>query len=163
MIRALLVLVLFVVVTVVVLSDIHPTTTKAVAGSATGPTTTSTTVRHSTHPTTTTTTVPPSKVPVLVANAAGISGAAAAVSAQLRPGGWALLPPTNASAQATVSHVYYLAGFNPQADAIASQLQLPGTSVLPYTTAAPISSIGTADVVVVVGPDLADKTSSAAT
>ncbi len=95
-----------------------------------------------------------------MANAAGVRGAAAAVSAQLKPAGWALLPPTNATAQVTVSRVYYVAGFMPAADAIASSLQLPATSVAPYTTAAPISSIGTAEVAVVVGPDLADKTTT---
>ena len=96
-IRALLVLILFVVVTVLVLSDIHPTT-KTPSGSAAPPTTTTTTTK-SAHPPppTTTTTIPPSKVPVLVANASGINGAAAAVSSQLQPGGWDLLPPTNAS------------------------------------------------------------------
>ncbi len=57
----------------------------------------------------------------------------------------------------TTSHVYYLVGFKPQADTIAASLQLPATSVGPYTTAAPISSIGTAEVAVVVGPDLADR------
>ena len=163
-VRALLVLVLFVVVTVLVLSEIHPTTTKAVSGSASVSTTTTTRshpAHHST--TTTTTTTPPSKVHVLVANASGVNGAAAAVSAQLKPAGWALLPPTNASAVVTASHVYYVAGFKPEADAIASSLQLPATSVGPYTTAAPISSIGTAEVAVVVGPDLADKTSASST
>lgn len=162
MVRALLVLVLFVVVTVLVLSEIHPTT-KAVSGSASVSTTTTTRPNPAHHSTTTTTTTPPGKVPVLVANASGVNGAAAAVSAQLKPAGWALLPPTNASAEVTASHVYYVAGFKPEADAIASSLQLPATSVGPYTTAAPISSIGTAEVAVVVGPDLADKTSASST
>ena len=162
MVRALLVLVLFVVVTVLVLSDIHPTSTKATPASASGATTTTTTTK-STHPPPTTTTIPPSKVPVVVANASGISGAAAAISAQLQPHGWALLPPTNASTQVTESHVYYVAGFEPQADTIAAQLGLPATQVVPYTTAAPISSIGTAEVAVVVGPDLADKINSTTT
>jgi hypothetical protein len=163
-VRALLVLVLFVVVTVLVLSEIHPATTKAASGSASESTTTtiqSKPAHHST--TTTTTTTPPGNVPVLVANASRVNGAAAAVSAQLKPAGWALLPPTNASTEVTASHVYYVAGFKPEADAIASSLQLPATSVGPYTTAAPISSIGTAEVAVVVGPDLADKTSASST
>ena len=157
--RAFLVLVLFVVVTLLALSKVHPTTTKAASGAASAPTT-STTAPKATHPTTTTTTIPPSKVPVLVANASGVNGAAALISDQLKPHGWDLLPPTNASTQVTVSHVYYVAGFKPEADAIASSLHLPATSVGPYTTAAPISSIGTAEVAVVVGPDLADKISS---
>jgi cytoskeletal protein RodZ len=163
-VRALLVLILFVVVTVLVLSEIHPTTTKAASEPASVSTTTTTPSNHTHHSTTTTTTTtPPSKVPVVVANASGINGAAAAVTAQLKPDGWALLPPTNASAEVTASHVYYVAGFKPEADAIASSLQLPATSVGPYTTAAPISSIGTADVAVVVGPDLADKTNPSST
>ena len=101
-IRALLVLVLFVVVhrgRYSATSTRRHDTTKPSPDRRQGPTTTSTTVRHSTHPTTTTTTGPEQG-----AGAGGqcrreISGAAAAVSAQLRPGGWALLPPTNASAQ----------------------------------------------------------------
>jgi hypothetical protein len=159
--RALIVLVVFVAVTVLALSKLHPASTKAAPGSATRATSTSTT--RPAHPTTTTTTIAPSKVPVLVANASGVTGAAAAISAQLKPAGWDLLPPADASAQVTTSHVYYVVGFKPEADAIASSLQLPATSVGPYTTAAPISSIGSAEVAVVVGPDLADKigTSSA--
>ncbi len=143
-----------------VLSDIHPTGAKAVSGSAS---TTTTPTTAPAHPTTTTTTIPPSKVPVLVANASGVSGAAAAVSTQLQPGGWDLLPPVNASAQVTVSHVYYLAGFEAPAAAIATSLHLPAGSVAPYTTAAPISSIGTAEVAVVVGPELADSATTPTT
>lgn len=154
-VRALIVLVVFVAVTALALSKLHPTPTKAASGPTAGSTVTTTT--KPAHPTTTTTTIAPSKVPVLVANASGVTGAAAAVSAELKPAGWALLPPADASAQVTTSHVYYLVGFKPQADTIASSLQLPATSVGPYTTAAPISSIGTAEVAVVVGPDLADK------
>jgi len=163
LVRALLVLVLFVAVTVLVLSEIHPTATKTVSGSASLSTTTTTQPKPVHKSTTTTTTIPPSKVQVLVANAAGITGAAAAVSAELKPAGWALLPPTNASTQVTTSRVYYVAGFMPQADAIASSLHLPATSVGPYATTVPISSIGTAKVVVIVGPDLADTTTASST
>lgn len=157
--RAFFVLVLFVVVTVLVLSEIHPSGSRSTT--AAPPTTTATT--RPTHPTTTTTTIPPSKVPVVVANASGVSGAAAAVTSELQPGGWDLQAPTNASAQVTVSHVYYLAGFARQAASIASTLQLPATSIGPYTTSAPISSIGTADVAVVVGPELADRATNPST
>jgi len=152
--RAFLVLVLFVAVTVLALSKLHPST-KVAPGSATGATSTTTT--RPAHATTTTTAVAPSKVPVLVANASGVTGAAASISAQLKPAGWDMLAPVDASAQVSTSHVYYVVGFKPEADAIASSLQLPATSVGPYTTAAPISSIGSAEVAVVVGPDLADK------
>ena len=145
-------LVAFVVVTVLVLGVIHPTT----SGTGASPSVTTTTAPA--HPTTTTTTVPTAHVPVLVANASGITGAAEAVTNQLKPAGWALLTPVNASAQVTKSNVYYLAGQEQSAKAIATTLQLPASDVVPYTTSAPVSSIGTAEVLVVVGPDLADRT-----
>jgi hypothetical protein len=102
-------------------------------------------------------------VPVLVANASGVSGAAATVTNQLQVGGWALQPPVNASAQVPASHVYYVAGQEQAATQIAKSLHLPASAVVPYTTAAPITSIGTAEVVVVVGPDLARPTSATTT
>ena len=157
-VRAAIVLVAFVVVTVLVLGVIHPTTSGIGASS---PTVTTTTVPG--HPTTTTTTVPPSHVPVLVANASGITGAATAVTTQLQTAGWDLQPPVNASAQVTKSSVYYVAGQQKSAEAVATSLQLPASAVVPYTTSAPVSSIGTAEVLVVVGPDVADKSAATAT
>ena len=147
----------FVVVTVLVLGVIHPTTTGTSAGTSV------TTTTAPTHPTTTTTTVPPSHVPVLVANASGITGAATAISAQLQTAGWDVLPPVNASTQVTKSNVYYVAGQQKAADAVATSLKLPASAVVPYTTSAPVSSIGTAEVLVVVGPDLADKSAATST
>ncbi len=167
-------LALFVASTVLLLGVIHPSTSASGSASApassSSPTTvagtgtkSSTTTTKPGHGSSTTTTIPPSRVPVVVANASGVNGAAAAVTAELRPSGWNLLAPTNATAQETTSHVYYLAGFEPEARAIATTLQLPATAVVPYTTAAPISSIGTAQVLVVVGPDVANKFAPAAT
>jgi hypothetical protein len=157
LVRAGIVVVAFVVVTVLLLGVIHPTS----SGTAAGPVATTTTTPA--HPTTTTTTVPPSHVPVLVANASGITGAATAVTAQLQTAGWDLLPPVNASTQVTKSNVYYVAGQQKPAEAIATSLQLPASAVVPYTTSAPVSSIGTAEVLVVVGPDLADKSAATGT
>ena len=151
-------LVAFVVITVLVLGVIHPTTSGTVAGTSVSTTTTATT-----HPTTTTTTVPPSHVPVLVANASGITGAAGAVSTQLQTAGWDVLPPVNASTQVTKSNVYYVAGQQKAAEAVATTLKLPASAVVPYTTSAPVSAIGTAEVLVVVGPDLADKSAATST
>ncbi len=160
--RALVVLVVFVVATVLLLGVIHPSTT-ATTGSAAATPSSPTTTTKPTHPVPTTTTVPPSRVPVLVANASGVTGAAAAVNNELQPGGWDLLPPTDATARAPASDVYYVAGYQPEAKTIATTLHLAPSAVLPYTTAAPISSIGTAQVLVVVGPDLAAKVAPATT
>jgi hypothetical protein len=172
--RAGLVIVGFVVATVLLLGVIHPTSATSASGSAatstTGSTasTTATTVASSAtttpgHASGSPSTIPPAHVSVLVANASGVSGAAAAVSAQLQPSGWNMETPVNASAHVPSSSVYYLAGQQQSALNIASTLHLPSTAVAPYTTAAPISSIGTAEVVVVVGPDLASRASSSTT
>lgn len=147
----------FVVTTVLVLGVIHPSPTV----DASGPVVTTTTVPA--HPATTTTTVPPSKVPVLVANASGVTNAAGAVTTELQTGGWDLLPPVDASSRVATSNVYYVAGQQPSALTIATSLHLPATSVVPYTTSAPVTSIGTAEVVVVVGPALANQATGTAT
>ncbi|MGO8872625.1 MAG: LytR C-terminal domain-containing protein [Acidimicrobiales bacterium] len=166
--RAIAVLAVFVVATVLLLGVVHPTTTSPSTSPAPAATTTTTTRATTTttrpsHQTTTTTTTPPGKVQVLVANASGVTGAAAKVSSELQPAGWDLLPPTDATADVTSSHVYYVAGQQPAAESIAGTLHLTPSAVLPYTTAAPITSIGTADVLVVVGPDIAHASATTTT
>ena len=155
MVRAGLVLVVFVVATVGLLRIIHPSASSGAAGSTSNPSTVTTIAGHAS--TTTTTTIPASRVSVLVANASGVTGAAEATTTKLQPGGWNLLTPVNATAQVTASNVYYVAGYQRPALAVATSLKLAATSVVPYTTSAPISTIGTAQVLVVVGPDLADR------
>jgi len=166
--RALIVLVMFVLATVLLLRVVHPSTTTSATGPASTTPTTSgsaapTTTTPASHVTTTTGAHPPSTVPVLVANASAVTGAAATVTNQLQVGGWAMKPPVNASARVPASHVYYVAGQEQAATQIAKSLHLPASAVVPYTTAAPITSIGTAEVVVVVGPDLASPTSATTT
>ena len=160
LIRALIVLALFILATVLLLGAIHPTATTSSTGSPAVATPSTTTT---TRPVPTTTTIPAKRVPVMVANATTVPGAAAAVSAKLEPGGWDLLPPVDATAQLPTSSVYYLAGFEPEAKSIATTLGLPDSVVLPYTTSAPISSIGAAQVLVMVGPALADAAVAATT
>jgi hypothetical protein len=148
-----------VALTVLVLSNVHTTATRSVTAA---PSPTTTTVPHAkpSAPTTTTTTVPPAKVPVVVANASGITGAAAALSARIQASGWDMLPPANATSDVTTSRVYYQAGFQPEAASIASSLGLPASAVVPYTSAAPVSSIGTAEVIVVAGPDISGNSTT---
>ena len=150
--RAAILLGLFVLAVVLLLGQIHtpgPATTGAAAA-----------------PTTTTTTAPPkakSNVPVLVANASGKPGAAATITNELQVAGWTVQAPINATANVATSSVYYVAGQKAAATAVAATLHLPPAAVLPYTTAAPVSTIGTAEVLVVVAPDLAGATTTAGT
>lgn len=157
MIKAAVVLVAFVVTTVLVLGVIHPTTT---SGTSSGPAVSTTTAPS--HPATTTTTAP-SGVPVLAANASGVPGAAGAVTTQLQTSGWDMVPPVNASVRVTTSKVFYVAGQKAAAESLAKTLLLPASAVAPYTTSAPVSTIGPAEVLVVVGPDLANRTSTSTT
>lgn len=155
--RALSLLALFALAVVLLLGTVHPTeaTTTATAAKVTSPE-----AKPKSAPpkeTTTTTTIPAnrSNVQVLVANAAGVAGAAAAVRNQLQVQGWNMQAPTNATAQLTTSQVLYVAGQRANALTIASELKLPPTTVGPYTTSAPIATGSSADVIVLVAPDLA--------
>jgi hypothetical protein len=160
-----MVLIAFIVATAVALGQVHPTDHSTSAAVATTAPVTSTThpVAHPATTTPSTTTTPPAKVSVLVANGSNVSGAAGTTSTQLQAGGWKLLPPVNASSNVTASVVYYVAGYQPSAVVIAKSLGLTTTAVQPLTSSAPVGAVGSADVVVVVGPDVASRGSSSAT
>lgn len=162
--RAAMVLIAFIIATAVALGQVHPVARSTSATFATTAPVTSAT-HPAAHPTTTTspTTTPPAKVSVLVANGSNVSGAAGTTSTQLQAGGWTLLPPVNASSNVTASVVYYVAGYQPSAVVIAKSLGLGTTAVQPLTSSAPVGNVGTANVVVVVGPDVASRGSSPAT
>ena len=169
--RAVILLGLFVLATTLLLGKLH-TPSPVASGTVVAPTTTTTT-RPGTTPTTapgasTTTTGAAtarakSNVPVLVANASGKSGAAATITNQLQVAGWNVQAPINATANVATSTVYYVAGQKVAATAVAATLHLTPSAVLPYTTAAPVSTIGTAEVLVVVAPDLAGTSTSTTT
>ena len=160
-----MVLIAFIIATAVALGQVHPVARSTSATFATTAPVTSAT-HPAAHPTTTTPptiTTPPAKVSVLVANGSNVSGAAGTTSTQLQAGGWTLLPPVNASSNVTASVVYYVAGYQPSAVVIAKSLGLGTTAVQPLTSSAPVGKVGTANVVVVVGPDVASRGSSPAT
>ncbi len=169
--RAVVLLGLFVIVAVLLLGRIHPTaapgpsgggsatpTTTVPAGGGSAPPTTAAPSRSTT--TTAAKAVP--NVPVLVANASGTAGAAATVTNQLQLAGWTVQSPINASTHVSSTSIYYVQGQKAAALILASSLHLPASVVAPYTTAAPVSTIGTAELLVVVGPDLVSSGSTGA-
>jgi hypothetical protein len=166
--RATILLGLFVLAVVLLLGQIHtsvPTgSSSAVASTTTttAPGTPSTTAPVATTTTTTTSTVAKakSKVPVLVANASGKPGSAATVTNELQVAGWNVQTPINATANVATSSIYYVAGQKVVAIAVAATLHLPPSVVLAYTTAAPVSTIGTAEVLIVVASDLAGSSTT---
>lgn len=148
--RGLLLTALAVAVGIAVLASISrigPTTTAAL----TRPTTTTTVP-----PTTTTTlaTHPPASVKVLVANGTSVKGAAGRLATKLSSGGYDTLAPTDTLSPVKASAVYYVAGYEGDAQAIAAAAGLSATDVQPMSSSVPVA-VGSAEVVVIVGPDLA--------
>jgi hypothetical protein len=159
--RAAIVLIIFIIALALALHYVHPATPSSSAATrattATTRASTSTTSAAGHAGSTTTTTTPPSKVPVVVANGSNVSGAAGSISTELQAAGWQILPAENATSNVSASVVYYVAGLQPSAAAIAKFLGVPSSGVQPLTSAAPVGAVGTAQVVVVVGPDVASK------
>jgi hypothetical protein len=101
-----------------------------------------------------------SNVTVLVANGTSVGGAASAYSQQLSGQGWSVLSPADTTVPVSTSTVYYASGQQAAAAAIATALGLKATSVAPLSNAVPVSSRSGADVVLVLGTDLAQHAPS---
>jgi hypothetical protein len=104
---------------------------------------------------------PPAQVKTLVANGTRTSGAGGKVSDTLRKAGYNVLAPTNTTAPASSSAILFLPGFASEAGAVATALGLAPTTVMPVPTPAPVVNSQAANVVVVVGPDLAGQGATA--
>ncbi|HUA95257.1 MAG TPA: LytR C-terminal domain-containing protein [Acidimicrobiales bacterium] len=159
--RAIAIIVVTVVVGVLV---VHSWGSPSVSSAGTGnrilaPSTT--TRPRSSPPASTTTTTPHGQVKVLVANDSTTNGVAGGYTTALRNAGWSMLAPVTASPPAQpTSSVYYAANKRDDADVVALALGLPLSSVLPESPATPVATTADtgADVVVVIGSDLAAKT-----
>ncbi|MEY2475082.1 MAG: LytR cell envelope-related transcriptional attenuator [Actinomycetota bacterium] len=123
-------------------------------------------------PTIATTTTAPVKaakdVKVLVINGTTTAGAAARVATALKGGGYNVLRAVDASAQVKAatskSAVYYVTrDFEREAKAIQAALALPPSPVTAVPTPPPAPEVNQANVVVVVGPELAKSGGSATT
>jgi hypothetical protein len=128
-----------------------PPTTIPLAGS-----TTTTTSRPATS---TSTTTPHGQVKVLVANGSTTNGVASGYSTALQRAGWNMLSPVTAKRTiGATSEVFYATSKRVQADDVALALGLPLSDVLPVSPAVPVANVSGADVIVVLGADLAAKT-----
>jgi len=106
---------------------------------------------------TTTTTINRANVHVLVANGTSTAEGATDYANELHAQGWATLPPADTTTPATASNVYYSAGNQAAAAALANELGLKPAAVQPLSTTVPVSSVAGADLVLVLGPDLASR------
>jgi hypothetical protein len=108
-----------------------------------------------TTPSTTAAVRPPAQVKVLVANGSGVTGLAGLVATRLHSAGYDTLASVNATQRVATSIVYYAPGYDREAAALAQTLGLPPTAVQALPTPAPVASLSSANILVVVGPDLA--------
>ena len=121
------------------------------------PTTSSTLTGHS-----------PASVKVLVANGTNTGGAASRVVTPLTQAGYNVLAPTDASKTYKATNprqsvVYYTPGYDLDAKIIATRLTLQLTAVQALPTTAPVANTQGANVLVVVGPDLAGASTGGTT
>lgn len=98
----------------------------------------------------------PAEVKVLVANGVGVTGAASKVAGRLQPAGYQLLKPGNTLSRNENSTVQFAPGYEAEAQALATSLGMPGTAVQPLTQPAPVAELEGANVVVIVGNELAN-------
>jgi hypothetical protein len=160
-----------VIVAVVVGVLLLPSATRAPLAASAKASTTSTTVAgktttpgHGAHPSsTTTTTVAPASIHVLVANATTVNGVAGAVTTFLTSKGFGTLTATNALIKVTASEIYTVGGATADVPSVAAALGLPAASIEPAAASAPVQSTTGANVVVIVGPDLAARFTPGAT
>ena len=148
--RAVILVVVAVVLGVLLLHGITRGTPASSAPSTSAPPTT-------TAPTTTTTTVPHASTTVLVANGTSAANVALHYTAVLQAQKWNMQPATDTTTPVTASNVYYAAGQQNAANEVATELGLKLSAVQPLTTTVPVSDVSGADVVAVIGPDLAGQ------
>lgn len=114
---------------------------------------------------TTETTVPvktPAEVTVIVLNGTSVSGAAGKYSTAIGSAGYQMLEPGDASTKIPVTAVFFTQGFEREAAAVALAAGAPATVTPAALPAPPPGEVGAANVVVVIGADLASLTPTTA-
>jgi LytR cell envelope-related transcriptional attenuator len=153
--KALIVLAVFVVATILLVNAGTKTPSLSADTTPTTVAPTASTSTTTTAPASTTTTVAPSTVSVLTANGTSQVGLATTYQTKLQPQGWNMLTPVDTTTPVATSNVYYAAGQSAPAAAIAASLGIKPSAVKPLTTSVPVTGASGADVVVVIGSDLA--------
>lgn len=95
----------------------------------------------------------PAEIQVVVANAAGVAGAAGRIADVLEGGGYTILDTKNANA--STDTVFYTGELKAEAELLAAVLGLDATAVDEMPDPPPID-VGDADILVVIGPNLAE-------
>ena len=162
--RGAAVLVVAVVIGIVLLNKVDDPVRQVSAGGG-GSTTEETTTTVVTPVPTTLPARPPAEVKVLSANGTKVNGAAGKTRDALKALGYNVLSPIETKRPVEASVVFFTPGFDREAQTVAQALKLQPTSVqpLPAADALPVSDLRGANVVAVVGPDLAKPTGASST
>ncbi len=94
------------------------------------------------------------EVKVLAANGTGTPGLAGKTSDFMRNLGYDVLQPTDATRVIETTLVEYNPEFEPEARALAQLMLLPASSVRPMEDNPPVGDRRSADIIVIIGPDL---------
>jgi hypothetical protein len=105
----------------------------------------------------------PTDIKVLVANGTSTPGLAGKVSNQLHAKGYVTLASVNSTQKPASTIVYFAAGYSGDAIALAGKLSLPSTAVQAMPVPPPVPSLNGANILVVVGPDLANVSTTSTT
>jgi hypothetical protein len=119
-----------------------------------------------TAPTATTVTTPIRSAPdikVLPANGTTASGAANATGSRLKSANYNVLAATNTTKGATTSSVQYAPGYEREARVVAQILGLPDSAVQAISNPPPVADTRDANIIVIVGPDMANRASASTT
>lgn len=98
---------------------------------------------------------PAAEVKVLAANGSGVNGAAGATTEALEALGYVTGSPANAE-RVDATQMFFTEGYQPEAEALAEALGVPPTAVAAMPAVAPVDDLQLANVLIVVGPDLAN-------
>jgi hypothetical protein len=98
---------------------------------------------------------PPAEVKVIALNASGVAGVARKASDALARAGYQVLPAGNADERTEGSAVFFTPGFEAEALELARGLGLPVGAAQALPTPPPAADLRGANLVVLIGPDLA--------
>lgn len=105
----------------------------------------------------------PAEVTVVVLNGTSVSGAAGKYSTALASAGYQMLEPGDAATKIPATQVYFTEGFEREAAAVALATGAPATVTPAALPTPPPGEVGAANVVIIIGADLASLTPTTVT
>jgi hypothetical protein len=106
---------------------------------------------------------PPAEVAVVVLNGTSVSGAAGKYSTAIGSAGYQMLDPGDAATKIPATQVFFTPGFELEAAAVALAAGAPATVIPAALPTPPPGEVGAANVVLVIGADLASLTPTTVT